>query len=193
VIKAAKKNKVPIIELQHGMVSTGHRAYYFSKDYGKALMPDYFLSYGQYSAEVVVKGHIVPKTNVLNYGYSFLDEVANRLKLSTELEQIKKGFKKVICITGQLPVTDEPLLTMINEAAILFPDICFIYKPRFNDSTTITSNHPNFIQNFEMNTYELLKYCDYHLTVYSTCAMECLALGIRFERSYKTFKKFGKN
>ncbi len=176
LIKACKEKDIPVFELQHGLVSPGHRAYYFSKDLGRVYFPDYFLSYGDYSSQVVSMGNIVPMVKTLNYGYSFIEEVDARLSVSQELKDLKNHFKKVVCITGQLPVTDEPLLKMINEVHGLFPDICFIYKPRFNDSTAITET-ANFICRFEANTYELLKYCDYHITVYSTCAMECLALG----------------
>jgi hypothetical protein len=177
LIRACKKRGIPVFELQHGLVSPGHRAYYFSRDFDSDYFPDYFLSYGAYSSEVVSQGHVVPKSHTLDYGYTFLDEVAGRLSMSQELKAIKNRFKKVVCITGQLPVTDVPLLEMISEVHSLFPEMCFIYKPRFEDSTAISPTSGNFIQHFELNTYELLKYCDYHLTVYSTCAMECLALG----------------
>jgi hypothetical protein len=177
VIRAAKRNKVPIIELQHGLVSKGHRAYYFLKYYGKEFLPDYFMSYGPYSSDIVIKGNLMKPEKVLNYGYSFLEEVNNKLTISEELNSIKKKFKKVICITGQLPMTDIPLLKIIDEVSDYFPEYCFIFNPRFlKDSTTFTEK-PNFICLGHLNTYELLSYSDYHITVYSTCAMESLALG----------------
>ncbi|UJH69043.1 hypothetical protein [Allomuricauda sp. SCSIO 65647] len=177
MIRAAKKNKIPVIELQHGLVSTGHRAYYFSKPYGDEHLPDYFLSYGAYSSDVVTSGHVVRPGQTLDYGNSFLELVAGKLSMSKELESIKSSFKKVICITGQLPATDGPLLKMIDEVHHLFPEICFIFKPRHKNSVQTFEQRANFLQRFDINTYELLKYCDYHITVYSTCAMECLALG----------------
>lgn len=177
MIRAARKNNIPIIELQHGLVSTGHRAYYFSKPYGDEHLPDYFLSYGAYSSDVVTRGHVVRPGQTLDYGNSFLELVASKLSISKELESIKNNFKKVICITGQLPATDGPLLKMIYEIHHLFPGICFIFKPRHKDLTRTFDERFNFLERFEINTYELLKYCDYHITVYSTCAMECLALG----------------
>jgi hypothetical protein len=177
MIRAAKKNNIPIIELQHGLVSTGHRAYYFSKPYGDEHLPDCFLSYGAYSSDVVTRGHVVRPGQTLDYGNSFLELVAGKLSISKELESIKNSFKKVICVTGQLPATDGPLLKMIYEVHHLFPEICFIFKPRHKDPTQTFDQKANFLQRFDINTYELLKYCDYHITVYSTCAMECLALG----------------
>ncbi len=177
LIRAAKRNNVPIIELQHGLVSKGHRAYYFSKDYGKEYLPDYFLSYGPYSSTIATEGNLVKPDEVLNYGYSFLEEVSKKLTISDELGELKKKFTKVICITGQLPMTDMPLLKIIDEVCDAFLDVCFIFKPRFLDGPRHFMEKTNFIELGHINTYELLKYCDYHITVYSTCAMESLALG----------------
>src|SRR6056297_3520187 len=177
LIRAAKKNNVPIIELQHGLVSKGHRAYYFSKHYGEEHLPDYFLSYGQYSTEIVAEGNLVKLGDILNYGYTFLEEVRRKLVISDELRVLKKKFKKVICITGQLPMTDKPLLKIIDEVCDDFPEVCFIFKPRYMDDTPKFTEKANFIALGHLNTYELLKYCNCHITVYSTCAMESLALG----------------
>jgi hypothetical protein len=177
LIRAAKKNNIPIIELQHGLVSKGHRAYYFSKDYGKEHLPDYFLSYGEYSTEIVMQGNLFRPNKILNYGYSFLEEVSRNLTISSQLDALKKKYKRTICITGQLPMTDVPLLQIINEVCDSFPHICFIFKPRFVDSAPPLIAKSNFMVLDYLNTYELLKYCDYHITVYSTCAMESLALG----------------
>lgn len=177
IIRAANKCDIPVVELQHGLVSEGHRAYYFKEEQPNIFMPDYFLSYGSYSSDLVVKGKVVQPENILNYGFSFLEEVSKNLTLSKELKVLKDRFTTTICITGQLEVTDTDLVAMISDVSSSFPDICFIFKPRFLNRGVQFIEKPNFIRTERMNTYELLKYCDFHLTVYSTCALECLALG----------------
>ncbi|MBU2948251.1 hypothetical protein [Zobellia uliginosa] len=177
LILAAKKNNIPVIELQHGLVTDSHRAYHFEEKQPNNLMPDYFLSYGKYASDTVIKGNLFEKGWVLDYGYTFIEEVQERLSVSYELQEIKKSFKKTVCITGQLKTTDEPLLEIISSISLKFPEICFIFKPRHYVDRESFISSTNLVRLGEINTYELLKYCDYHLTVYSTCALEALALG----------------
>jgi len=177
LILAANKNNIPVIELQHGLVADSHRAYYFKEKQPQNLLPNYFLSYGKYASDVVVNGNLFERSQVLDYGNTFIEEVEARLSISDELKEIKEAFKKTVCITGQLETTDIPLLNMISSVAKKRPEICFIFKPRHFSERTAFESVANFIKVGEINTYELLKYCDYHLTVYSTCALEALALG----------------
>ncbi|HET8737393.1 MAG TPA: hypothetical protein VFM69_12415 [Pricia sp.] len=177
LILAAKKNNIPVIELQHGLVANGHRAYHFKERQPNAFLPDYFLSYGNYASNTVVKGNLFERAQVLEYGYTFIEEVEERLNISSELKEIKNAFRKTVCITGQLQVTDVLLLNVISSISNTFPDICFIFKPRRYSEQTAFNSTANFFTLGHLNTYELLKYCDYHLTVYSTCALEALALG----------------
>ncbi|WP_289060218.1 hypothetical protein [uncultured Zobellia sp.] len=177
LILAAKKNNIPVIELQHGLVTDSHRAYHYKEKQPSNLLPDYFLSYGKYASDIVIEGNLFEKTQVLDYGYTFIEEVQERLSISHELQEIKKSFKKTVCITGQLEITDAPLLKIILNISHKFPDICFIFKPRHYVQDESFNSSPNFVRLGSINTYELLKYCDYHLTVYSTCALEALALG----------------
>jgi hypothetical protein len=177
LILAAKKNNIPVIELQHGLVTDSHRAYHFKEKQPDNLLPDYFLSYGKYASDIVIKGNLFEREQVLDYGYTFIEEVQERLSISHDLQEIKNAFRKIICITGQLEITDVPLLKVISGISQKFPDICFIFKPRHYSERAAFTSTANFIQIGHLNTYELLKYSDYHLTVYSTCALEALALG----------------
>lgn len=178
LILAAKKNSIPVIELQHGLVTDNHRAYHFEEKQPINMLPDYFLSYGKYASDIVIKGNLFERARVLDYGYTFIEEVRERLSISHDLQVIKNAFRKTICITGQLETTDVPLLKVISSISQKFPDICFIFKPRHYSERSAFASTANFVRIGHLNTYELLKYCDYHLTVYSTCALEALALGI---------------
>ncbi len=177
ILLAAKKHAVPVVELQHGLVTETHRAYFYNEWQPSVFMPDYFLSYGSDSSEIISRGKVVPKERILDYGYSFLEAVNQKLTMSASLSELKQKYVRTICITGQLEVTDIPLLQMIDRIAGFFPETCFIFKPRFSHQQASFQGRENFISLEGHNTYELLKYCDYHLTVYSTCALESLALG----------------
>lgn len=177
LISAAKKHNIPVIELQHGLITRGHRAYYFKKEQPQKFMPDYFLSYGPYFSQIILEGKLVGSDSILDYGYSFLDEVDSQLEISTELIGLKKQFDLLVCVTGQLEVTDIDLMKMVLEVSKKFPKICFLFKPRFSHSFPQFVGTDNLKRVDDINTYELLKFCDCHLTVYSTCALESIALG----------------
>ncbi|MBU2995974.1 hypothetical protein KO500_05995 [Cellulophaga baltica] len=177
LLKACKKNKIPVIELQHGLVTKEHRAYNFSSYYGDEYIPDYFLSYGPYFTNIIKSTNFVSEENILDYGYSFIFEVNKNLEKSIEFTEISKKFEKVICITGQLENTDTELLSLINSVAEKFSKICFIYKPRNTNNNVNFLKRNNILKWEKINTYELIKFSDYHMTVYSTCALESLALG----------------
>ena len=177
LIKACKKTGIPVFELQHGLITNRHRAYGFESDYAQSFKPDYFLSYGRRFNQIVAKGHFVEKSQTLVYGYSFLHEVSQKAEPSKELMALKKKYKTVVCITGQLINTDKMLLAIVAEVAKGHPETCFIYKPRNQGNGIQCNTLPNLIKWETANTYMLLKFCDVHLTVYSTCALESLALG----------------
>ncbi|WP_425235167.1 hypothetical protein [Ulvibacterium sp.] len=177
LIKACKEKGVPVFELQHGLITTQHRAYGFKADYAQAFKPDYFLTYGRVFNQIVAEGHFVPKTHTLVYGYSFLNEVSKKAQLSEGLAALKERYKTVVCITGQLINTDKKLLPLIEQVAKKRPEVCFIYKPRNLNNGILCEALRNLIKWERANTYMLLKFCDLHLTIYSTCALESLALG----------------
>ena len=177
LIKACKMKGIPVFELQHGLITTEHRAYGFKSDFARAFKPDYFLSYGRIFNHIVTNGNFIQEANTLIYGYSFLHEVSQKIEPSQELLELKESYKKIICITGQLINTDNKLLSIIEDVAKVRPEVCFIYKPRNTNNGIECTTIPNLIKWQNANTYMLLKSCDFHLTIYSTCALESLALG----------------
>ena len=177
LIKAAKKNNIPVVELQHGLVAKTHRAYYYKNKVDDIYLPDFFLSYGSYSSNIIDEGGVVSKNNIFNLGYSFIEAVNKELTISNQLETIIEQYENTVCITGQLEETNTPLIKMICEVCDELPKTCFIFKPRYSNPVPASLKKPNFMSLESINTYELLKYCDCHMTVFSTCAIESLALG----------------
>ncbi|MCX2680678.1 hypothetical protein OOZ15_12055 [Galbibacter sp. EGI 63066] len=177
LIKACKESNIPVIELQHGIVTKEHRAYYFNKNYGNFFLPDYFFGFGNYFNKIVSDGNLVDKKKTLNYGYSFLHEVNAKLEKPDDFLKIYERFDKVICVTGQLESTDRHLLRVMDKITEKFPEIYFIFKPRNKKNKIPFPEKGNFVRRNDINTYQLLKYSDFHITIYSTCALESIALG----------------
>lgn len=63
---AAKKMKIPVIELQHGIMSEDHIAYNFCDNISAEYLPDVFLCYGRFWKEVCNFDRFVPMRVVGN-------------------------------------------------------------------------------------------------------------------------------
>lgn len=77
-IEACKKLKIPIAEIQHGIISRYHLGYSFSQgEFIKKTFPDYFFAFGDYWKDTVKLP--LKRENIFSVGYPFLEE-AKRYK-----------------------------------------------------------------------------------------------------------------
>lgn len=81
ILLAAKKYKIPVVELQHGFVSEEHIAYHLGKgiekdEMSKLFYPDFYFSYGQFWKDLIN----IP-SKVVNIGNPYLEENINSIKL----------------------------------------------------------------------------------------------------------------
>ncbi len=80
LIKLAKENGIPVIEMQHGYIGQGHLAYNYNREQHELLkkyLPDAFLTFGRYWAS-----RIRTPAKILNIGNAYLERKA--LKKSIE-------------------------------------------------------------------------------------------------------------
>ena len=94
-------------------------------------------------------------------------------------QEMISGFDKIVCVTGQNHYIESKLLDFLIESAQLNPNIVYIYVPRH-----ITNDYSNysFPSNIKfanwLNCYEIIIQSNIHATVFSTCAIESLSLGV---------------
>lgn len=180
-IKAFKDSGIPVIEVQHGLLSASHVAYNVFAKLEESYFPDYFLSYGHRERLLFSdKNFYIPKERVLPIGHYYLDMISSSDKnVSDYLPQAKK-FKTLVCITGQnLPNLEQRFINFLKEAAPQCAQTFFAYIPRNRQSAIYAHKDlpANFLVVDDKDTYEIIRLSTWHTTMFSTCAIEALYLG----------------
>jgi hypothetical protein len=70
--EAAHERKIPVVELQHGVVNKSHMAYNFPGKMKLASFPDYIFTFGQFFADGV--RYPIASKNIISVGYPELEK-----------------------------------------------------------------------------------------------------------------------
>jgi hypothetical protein len=76
-IEACQRHGVPVVELQHGVLSSYHLGYSFPDGRPKRTFPDYFLSFGEFWERVVALP--LPSERIVPVGYPYLERRVEEL------------------------------------------------------------------------------------------------------------------
>lgn len=166
-IWSAHNHKIPVVELQHGVLNANHYAYnptYHSEQ----LYPDEICVYGEEEYKYFSETNKSFVNKVSMTGLYMLDRSTDFF-ISDIFEDLRKQYKKICVVAGQ-PGCEELLSSFIDKLANILPDTFFIYKPRH--SLILPFKSPNVELKVDVNIYEYLKWCDYHVTISSTTAIE---------------------
>lgn len=166
---AFHKKNIPVIEMQHGVLNSQHYAY-CSHYHSYELYPDEIWVFGEdeYNYLKSDKCHyckIVKKT-----GLYFL-EVANEFFKEDVFKEERKTFESIVLVAGQRGY-EQVLASFVDEISCQSPRSCFIYVPRTIEEKIVT-HQANVLYRPGINIYEYMKWCDFHLTISSTTAIEC--------------------
>jgi hypothetical protein len=180
-LKAFKDSGIPVVEVQHGMLSSSHVAYNVFKQTDPSYFPDWFLSYGFRERTFFHKDNFyISQDKVIPVGHYYLDFVnSSNRERSSYLPEIS-SYKVVVAITGQnLPDLEQQFIDFIFQVADESSDSAFVYIPRNKQSAIYTNkNRPkNIFLIDNRDTYEIIRMSNVHTTMFSTCAIESLALG----------------
>jgi hypothetical protein len=102
ILLAAKKYKIPVVELQHGFVNEEHIAYHLGKgiekdEMSKLFYPDFYFAYGQFWKELIN----IP-SKVINIGNPYLDEQVNSVKTIPR----ENNEKTILYLSSAIAVTE---------------------------------------------------------------------------------------
>lgn len=81
----AKERKIPVIELQHGMIGPMHIAYNFYSKINLPSFPDYLFTFGQFERDKAK--FPISKEHIISVGYP---ELENKSKIYNKIKQTKK-------------------------------------------------------------------------------------------------------
>ncbi len=181
-IRAAKELGIVTVELQHGIITNAHPAYNVFASLDRSLFPDYLFSFGEYVRNS--QTYIEPE-RVLPVGSYYIDYLNKHYQVPDSLIQqfqhFRTKYKKIVAVSSQDTVQEE-LLAFLREAAVLDRSTLFLFIPRRPKRITITESLPDNIKvgrgiDLDLDVYEAIITADFHVTVYSTCAIEAPALG----------------
>lgn len=181
-VLACKKNDCPVVEFQHGIIGPEHYAYNVFKDLGRNLYPDYLLVFGNKEKEIFTeRNHLISSEKVITVGNFYIDHMLKATSaLRSEFMGVSGKYQKTVAVSLQ-DAFEKEICQFIAEAASLDTSICFVMKPRNQDSAYYDRfSLPGNVVFFDgHDTYESIKECDFHTTMTSTTAIESPSLGTR--------------
>jgi len=141
--------------------------------------PDKLLAFGTIERTSPAEHFIFSPNQIIPIGSFYLEHIKNEFE-SEELSSLKQSYTKVFCVALQT-VKEQELLAWISELARDHDDWLFILKPRnyeYLDYSEYTERENiNLYPNYSV--YELLKYSDYCITIYSTVAVEASMFDVK--------------
>ena len=164
---AAHNHGIPVIELQHGVLNANHYAYNPTY-HSPVLYPDEICVYGEVEYDYFLHQEKGFAERVSMTGLYILDRCSKHFKEDL-FNEIRSKYQKVVVVAGQVG-GEEKLSSFVDKLAEKLPDSYFIYIPRHIVNLQLKS--PNVELKMGVNIYEYLKWCDYHVTISSTTALE---------------------
>lgn len=181
-----KEKKIPIIELQHGIIYAEHPSYNSSIEF--SLHPDYIFTYGENDRSILSDLNFLPSKKIFSVGSYMLSYYKSiQLIENKYLDDLKERFnnKKIAVLTATL-IDLQEIIELANELANQYNDFVFLVLPR--KEVDIDFNIRENVEIIDVNKtsiYELLNLCKVHITNISTCALEALF----FEKKSLVYEK----
>lgn len=178
-IRAFKEFRVPVVELQHGIIYKTHPSYNYSSDKRPDdLLPDYVFTYGSQDKECLEYLRYVKSENIYVVGSYGLWYCKNKLQLDNPyLSLINNLYAETILLSA----TNDDIQLLYNcglELAERMPNLGVLLLPRTENRELQSKSNLIVLDVDKVNVFELYKSVDYHLTQNSTCALEALYMGI---------------
>lgn len=191
-IKALKEKKITVIEGQHGVINKEHFGYNFYEDFDTNYFPDYLLSFGEREKEVFGgMNKFINQEKVIPVGSFYIDYVNNKYETNIDTGKYRLTFS----VSMQDCSIGSHLLPFLISVSKSNKDCLFLLKTRRTPIVEYTKrfdipNNIKFVEN--QDVYQNILNSDYHITAYSSCALEAPALGfknilINFENKAKEY------
>ena len=180
-IWAANSMNIPTFEFQHGIIDKNHFIYTYSKNVGKVLFPSKLFLFGDVYKDIFnSENFFISPSKCISIGNYYSDFIQRSFKKDRGLHLVN-SYTRVVLVTTTVEVCGE-MLDFIIETAKLDKSILFIFKPRHLTLHIIDKikceNLTNLVYTSDLNFYELLCMSTYHVTSYSTTALESWSFGV---------------
>lgn len=180
-IKALRELEIPVIEVQHGLISRNHCAYNIYTPTDLKCYPNYLLTFGKKELSTFQNDNLfISREKVIAVGHLYIDHIASNYEGDKKLKKIQKNFRKTIAVSSQNHPTEPKLIEFIKTVAELDESILFVFVPRTYSKNTDDYNFPkNIILTEWLDVYQVIWHSDIHSTVFSTCALEAPSIGVK--------------
>ncbi len=179
-ISAFKEKGIKVIEVQHGVILKEHFGYYHHHNFNQESKLDYLLTFGENEIKVFEDNYYIDKAKVIPVGNYYLDHIQQNYKPNQKIEKLVQKFQKSFVVSLQDIDQSHQFILALIECAKRNPNSLFILKPRMAKATDLIhkyGGYDNLVFEDKINIYQLILQTDFHITIYSTCAIEAPALG----------------
>jgi len=177
VIQAAHKAKIPVFELQHGMITPLEICWAYPEGLPKVPsgIPDFFLTFGDYW-----NARCELPSRKIAVGFPHFEEERERVFR----KKVSRDPRAVLVIS----VMDQKLAAFLVELAKRLPDFTFYYKMRPEEFISWKEVYPEdfrrtanliVVDSAEPSLYDLFRRVSYQIGSNSTALYEGLALGVK--------------
>jgi hypothetical protein len=180
-VKALKEKGVKVVEVQHGVINKQHIGYNIYESFNPLYFADYLLSFGKNEIDVFKddnKG--INFKNVIPVGNYYLDYILTHHQPNKTITKLKTNYNKSFVVSLQELESTLKIIPELIKAANINKTFLFILKPRKHPKSYYIKNYNlpnNIIVEDNINIYQLILDTDFHITVYSTTALEAPVLG----------------
>lgn len=196
-IKAFKERGIKVVEIQHGVINTEHYGYNLFSKFSPKYFPDYLITFGRLEQNVFTgQNNWLTNSNIIPAGSYYIDYICKHFQLNKLLENKKKNYLKTVGVSLQDCNIGEAMIPNLIKLATESKDILYLLKPRGKSVEQYESEF-TFPDNIhfenELNVYEVILHSDYHMTAYSSCALEAPAMGVKnilFNLQNKAFEYY---
>ncbi len=177
LIEVAKSWNIPVIEIQHGVISRFHSGYSFPGEKRKKMtFPDWLFTFGDFWTHGI--SYTIDDSHVVSTGFPYLDEERKAFS------NIRK--KKQILVISQWTIGDKLSMFIAELSKVKNLDYKIVYKlhpleykgwqkkyPWLNDTDI------DVIQDLKTSLYQLFAESEIQIGIYSTAVFEGLAFGLK--------------
>jgi len=168
--------KVPVIELQHGVIHDYHLGYSYPKNHFKKTYPDYLFVFGDFWKEAV--DFPIKKEQIISVGYPYLESEAKKnLNIAKKKQIIFLSQPGIGEILSDFAIEVSKIKDLGYELVFkLHPIECDSWKEDYPD---LTLSNINVIDTKEATLYRLFAESSVQVGVYSTAIYEGLTFDLQ--------------
>ncbi len=171
-ILAFKEKGIRVIEMQHGVISKGHHAYFYTKKMEQNQFPDAALVWGENEQNFLTSETEFPCPQIIPIGRSVIDLFAQKIKNSTSITSFTVSLQDGKF--GDLMLDFLLKFNKENNSKYNF----YLQRRRTSEADYLSKfEFPANFHFFKGNIYENIAETDAHITAYSTSGIEALAIG----------------